>query len=245
MTNDHFQGKKAFEHLIDARLKGKIASSEIHGVELAGHYSAGADAAKETTFLFLVLLIVLQKIGVSNSLLHPAIFSLFFGFLFWKTGRSALLGYTRLNRLHRLIEEERYEIEHHRPQEKEELKALYEAKGIKGKLLDDLIDHLMADDDRLLQVMLEEELGLRIESFEHPLKQALGAFLGVLGTLTILSLSDLLLPHLATCFIGFCIIATSSITVAHFEKNRALPSLIWNLGVFILAILIPYLLLSQ
>ena len=32
----------------------------------------------------------------------------------------------------------------------------------------------MADGDRLLRVMLEEELGFSLEVYDHPLKQALG-----------------------------------------------------------------------
>ncbi len=36
------------------------------------------------------------------------------GWVVWKTARSALLGWARIERLHRVIEEERWEIEHHR-----------------------------------------------------------------------------------------------------------------------------------
>jgi hypothetical protein len=43
---NHFKGKKALQHIIDARQKGKIASEEVHGTELPGHISAAADAAK-------------------------------------------------------------------------------------------------------------------------------------------------------------------------------------------------------
>ena len=58
---------------------------------------------------------------------------------------------------------------------------MYEQKGLSGDLLDQVIEVLMADDNRLLRVMLEEELGLTLESYEHPLKQAAGAGLGVLS----------------------------------------------------------------
>ena len=58
--------------------------------------------------------------------------------------------------------EERFEIAHHRGQEKEELTELYALKGFKGELLDQVINVLMADDNRLLSVMLEEELGLEL-----------------------------------------------------------------------------------
>ena len=90
------------------------------------------------------------------------------GWLFWKLGRSSLLGWARLERLHRLIQQEQWEIEHHRAQEKEELTAMYHQKGLTGKLLEQVIEVLMADDNRLLRVMLEEELGLTLETYEHP-----------------------------------------------------------------------------
>ena len=89
-----------------------------------------------------------------------------------------MLGWSRLERLHRVIEEERWEIEHHRPQEREELRALYAAKGLRENSSMRSIEVLMADDNRLFQVMLEEELGLTLEAYEHPLKQAFGAFFG-------------------------------------------------------------------
>ncbi len=90
-------------------------------------------------------------------------------------GRSAWLGWSRLERLHRILAQEKWEIEHNREQEREELGVLYAAKGFEGKLLEDVLDVLMADGDRLLKVMVEEELGLTLESQVHPLKQGLGA----------------------------------------------------------------------
>src|SRR5207237_8263167 len=130
----HFKGKTPAAHVIDARIKGKIASSEIHGTELPGHVSAAADAAKETT---LILLILWTLLGSSA---HFLMLIFLCGFLVWKTGSSAILGWSMLERLHRLIEEERWEIEHHRPQEKEELRAMYAAKGFAGKLLDEAFE---------------------------------------------------------------------------------------------------------
>jgi VIT1/CCC1 family predicted Fe2+/Mn2+ transporter len=145
------------------------------------------------------------------------------------------LGWSRLERLHRVIDEERWEIEHHRPQEKEELKALYAAKGFSGKLLDEVIEVLMADDNRLLQVMLEEELGLSLESYEHPLKQASGALLGVVGAALILSVGLFLLPIWGLPLMAAVVIVLSAGTTAQLEKNRVLPSLIWNLAIAALA----------
>ena len=149
--------------------------------------------------------------------------------------RSAILGWARLERLHRLIEEERWEIEHHRPQEKEELRALYAAKGFSGKLLDEAVEVLMADDNRLLQVMLQEELGLSLESYEHPLKQAAGAFAGALGAALLMAAGLFLLPFWGAVAAAALIIAIASGAVARLEKNAPLPAIVWNLAVAALA----------
>lgn len=226
---NHFKGKEALQHVIDARLKGKMASAEVHGTELPGHVSAAADSAKETAFILLVLWILLGN-GA-----HFLMLVFISGWLVWKVGRSAVLGWSRLERLHRVIEEERYEIEHHRPQEKEELRALYAAKGFSGKLLDEAVEVLMADDNRLLQVMLEEELGLNLESHEHPLKQAAGAALGVIGSALVMSLGLFFLPQWGVPVCAAVVIALSAGTTAQLEKNRPLPAIIWNLAIGMLA----------
>jgi hypothetical protein len=236
----HFKGKQALEHVIAARMKGKAASAEMHGTELPGHYYAAADAAKETALILLILWTLLSELGLSLSAIHWISLSFMVGFLFWKTGRSAILGWARLERLHRLIEEERWEIEHHRPQEREELKALYAAKGFTGKLLEESIDTLMADDNRLLQVMLEEELGLQLESYEHPLKQAMGAFLAVLVSALLMAISLFFLPKSAPAFTASAIIIAASALVAHLEKNKPLNAIVWNLATAMGATAIAY-----
>lgn len=212
----HFEGKTPLEHLTEARKKGIAATQEIHGTELSGFRFALLDGAKEGAILFL--------------LINPFFFSipLMCAYLLWKTGRSALLGYNRLERLHRLIQEERYEIEHHRPEEKEELYALYQAKGFSGKLLDEVVHTLMADDNRLLEVMLREELGLPLESMEHPLKQALGALLG--GAIGIAS--ALLFP------LPFFLIAISSFLIAKWQRNDPIKGTIWHLSLGAVAFLL-------
>jgi len=237
MGHTHFENKAPLEHVIEARRKGKTASSEIHGEELPGHYNAAADSAKETAFLIIVLTTLFHEVGFDYS---RFLIVFLFGWLLWKTGRSAILGWRRLERLHRLIEEERWEIEHHRPQEKEELKELYAAKGFSGKLLDEVVEVLMADDNRLLQVMLEEELGLKIESYEHPLKQAAGAALGVLGASIIMAFGLFILPFYGSLLLSGIVIALSAGTTAQMEKNRPLPSIIWNLAAASLAAICAY-----
>ncbi|HEY5260473.1 MAG TPA: VIT1/CCC1 transporter family protein, partial [Rhabdochlamydiaceae bacterium] len=149
------------------------------------------------------------------------------GLFLWKIGRSALLGWARLERLHRVIEEERWEIEHAREQEREELAALYQTKGLSGKLLDEVITVMMADDNRLLHIMLEEEMGLALEIYEHPLKQSLGAGIGVLIATGLFAGGYFFFSPIAGTALTIIIAA---ITVAKLEKNRRIEALIWNLS---------------
>jgi len=176
----HFKGKDAIGHVIEARIKGKIVSGESHGLEVPGHIGQGIYALKETSALLLLFWIALISMRIPFSQINFLFLFFFFGWIVWNAGRSAFLGWWRLQRLNKLISEERWEIEHHRSQEKQELEALYKAKGFTGKLLQEVVEVLMADDNRLLQVMLEEEMGIVLSSFEHPLKHALSASIGVL-----------------------------------------------------------------
>jgi hypothetical protein len=231
--HDHFKGKDVVEHLREARARGTIAVAEIHGTEMPGYLSAGADSAKETAFVFLLLWI----------LVHPINLTLFFlfgtGWVLWKIGRSSLLGWARLERLHRLIEEERWEIEHEREQEKQELTELYRAKGLSGKLLDEVISVLMSDDSRLLRIMLEEEMGLTLEVYEHPLKQSAGAAGGVLLS-AVCFIASLWLHPIAPLIATGCVTLVAAYIAAKAERNRPLEAVVWSLSLTAFATGITY-----
>lgn len=226
---EHFEGKSVAEHLKVARTKGAQATAEMHGTEMTGDLAAVFDSAKDLSMGFLLLLtttLILPGLPWS-----PAFFLYFvIGWTLWKTGRSALIAWARLERYHRLIEEERWEIQHHRHQEKTELRELYAAKGLTGKLLDEVVEVLMADENRLLQVMLEEELGLTLEAVDHPLKQAFGAFLGAALSGSALYASLLFLSPFWTFAMGALIMGCATLFAAKLERNRALSSLIWQLS---------------
>lgn len=232
----HFEGQDPFTHLKQARKKGAIASAETHGAEMPGHISAGADSAKETALFLLILWILFSNMSISLTTTYIVYGIATLGWLFWKVGRSSLLGWARLERLHRLIEEERFEIEHHRPQEKEELIEMYKQKGFHGELLQRVIEVLMADDNRLLEVMLVEELGLSLESYEHPLKQGVGAGLGVIlagvfgGMALFFNMPLFIILSFSLIYIF------STLLTAKCEGNNLLKAAIWNisLGAFIL-----------
>lgn len=230
--SSHFEDKDALAHVVEKRIEGIVSLSESHGTETPGHISAGADSLRETA---LVLLLVW--------LFFPSAYALVafgLGWFAWKTGRSAWLGWARLERLHRLIEQEKYEIEHHRPQEREELVALYRAKGFQGQLLDDVVDVLMADQDRLLNVMLEEEMGLTLQAYEHPIKQCLGAAIGAFISLALSIGLFLLLPNYGIPIAAIVLIAAGAGASAISDKNRVIPAIVWNLSIAALSFGIGY-----
>lgn len=227
--SDHFQGKTVAEHLKEARTKGVLASTEAHGLEMAGHFSAAADTARDTTFVLLAGYTALSSLLTKQHLLLVLII-LSTGWLIWKTSRSALMGWSRMERLHRITEQERWEIAHNRPQEREELAALYRTKGLEGKLLEEVVDVLMADDNRLLHIMLEEEMGLSLEKEEHPLKQACGALLGGALAAAVCLIGYLSSPTYGLFISAALILTLATTAAAQLEHNRILPSLVWTLA---------------
>lgn len=231
----HFEGEEALQHVIEKRVQGVAAKTEIHGEEVPGHISAAADTARDMAILLLLIWAILPQLQLAREHLLLLLAGISAGWLAWKVGRSAWIGWSRLERLHRLIEQERYEIEHHRGQEREELVAMYQLKGFEGQLLDDVVDVLMADQDRLLRVMLEEELGLTLEVYEHPLKQAAGALLGGVGALGLAFVGLFLWPAYGICLATALSLALGSYLTAAFADNRLLPAIVWNLALGALA----------
>ena len=235
----HFEGHDVLTHLKKARQKGAVASGEIHGTEASGAVAAWADSTKESAVVLSALTLILTALGIAPPLILWTLVAFSLSYLFWKTGRSALLGWHRLERLHRLIEEERFEVKHHRSQEREELTAMYAQKGFRGKLLTDVIDVLMADDNRLLQVMLEEELGLRLEAHEHPLQQALCAGLGVMSA-SMIGIGAFYFGSLPALLGGLGIVFALATGVFTRRQGNALArSMVWSLavGAFVLGFL--------
>lgn len=232
VSTSHFKGKEAMAHVVEVQAHGKFVSEEIHGAEAPGYLVAATDAARDSAIFFLLLSLFFLSTPITNIWI---VWGVFIGWIFWKMGRSAWLGWIRLERLHRLMAEEKWEIDNHREQERSELTALYAAKGFEGKLLDDVIDVLMSDNDRLLRVMLEEELGLSLEDQDHPLKQGLGAGMGALITLAICSLSYWFGGMNGLIGASFAMIAFAAGLSAYLEKNRVVNAVIWNLGIAVLS----------
>jgi len=95
------------------------------------------------------------------------------------TGRST---YLQVQYFESELQRERREIRENFDHECEEVRALYAAKGFREPLLTQVVDTLTADEDRLLKLMMEEELGLSIQHVNHPLLVGLWNFLAALIT---------------------------------------------------------------
>jgi hypothetical protein len=236
MSQEHFKGKDAIEHVAERQAQGIIDSVEIHGHEIPGPIIAATDAARDSAILLASLWLFLQHFNLNPHSMLTYLTIIAISWLIWKSGRSAWIGWSRLERLHRILAQEKWEIEHNRAQEREELTALYAAKGLTGKLLTDVIDVFMADGDRLLRVMVEEELGLSLRSTEHPLKQGLGAAIGCIFTSCIAFLLLYLFPQWG--IILGCIIAVGAAAAlaSQQSQNRITNAVVWNIGLAIVSI---------
>lgn len=236
----HFENQDPLTHVLEKRMEGIASITETHGTEMPGRLAAAIDTGKETAIVMLLVWLFLSFLHIPFESAFITFVAFGMGWFAWKTGKSGWLGWIRLERLHRLIEQEKYEIEHHRHQEREELLALYGAKGFEGKLLDDVVDVLMADQDRLLKVMLEEEMGLTLQAYEHPLQQTFGAAAGCFIALVLSGILFFALPAYGMPIAAFLLLASATALSAVYEKNRPVPAVIWNLSLGALAFGVAY-----
>lgn len=229
-ASEHFAEQTPARHILEKFSRGAAFASELHGLELSGGLAALLDSAKFSSVILALSALSLR--ASSGQLPIAPIALLMLGSVLWQSGRSGLLGWSRLERLHRELLAEHREITTNRAQERQELEALYAIKGFEGPLLGQIVDVLMADDDRLLRVMLEEELGMTLGIHEHPLKQSAcagcGALIAGATGLTALTFSGLwALVGTSALLISLC-----SGLAAHHQGNRVLEALSWNLSLF-------------
>jgi vacuolar iron transporter family protein len=234
---DHFEGKNPYEHVLQ---KKSETAAEVHGEELPGHIGAFLDASRDMSMLMLAFWAI--SYGTQMPFKQVTLFLVILGasWSFWKTIRSTWFSWSLLERLHRVLKEEQFEIDHHRDQEREELTALYASKGLRGELLEDVINVLMADDERLLKVMMEEEMGLNLENYEHPIKIGVGALLGSMITGVLLIGIQWIVPIYGLAILAIIIKSICGMFMAKLQKNEMLSAFIWNLGAAIAVGAISY-----
>jgi VIT1/CCC1 family predicted Fe2+/Mn2+ transporter len=71
---------------------------------------------------------------------------------------------------------EYWEIENWREKEVEEVREIYEAKGFKGELLNQVVEVIIADKDRWVDVMMKEELEMQDGGNKAPLQSGVMTF---------------------------------------------------------------------
>lgn len=240
MGKTHFTESSVVEHLRKARDKGKRAFSEFHAVEVPGHISAGADSATDSAISSLLVYMIAMTLSIPLNKIFILLVVFMAGIFLWKVGRSAHLAWSRLERINSLVKEEKHEIETNREEEREELTEMYVAKGFREPLLTKIIDVLMADDNKLLAVMLEEELGIPMEAYVHPLKQAFGAGIGVAITAISIPIGLAISEHFGLFLTTFAITGISAFLMAKIEKISTLEFTIKSLAITFLASFATY-----
>ena len=75
--------------------------------------------------------------------------------------------------LDKRIATERFEIKHEPEEERAELRAIYRDKGFSGPLLDRVVGHLTANDERWFRAMVHDELGVVEDKHINPWLQGI------------------------------------------------------------------------
>lgn len=231
----HFEGKSTLEHLKSARLKGVKACAEHPGLDIPEHLVAMFDSVRDLALLNYLLYSILMHYPLQSISIHMTLLFFSVGFILFKMGRETHKSYAKLERLENLLKQEQHEIKYNQEEERQELTEIYEAKGFSGKLLEQVIDTLMADDNKLLHVMLEEEMGLKLQSIDHPLKCCLMTFVGGGISAALLILSAFYFNFLGIIICTYIIITISSSYVAHLHNNNKIHATVWNLAITFLA----------
>ncbi|MDP1879499.1 MAG: VIT1/CCC1 transporter family protein [Parachlamydiaceae bacterium] len=238
MGHGHHHHQKPPKTLKDASDSSycNILSHEYRGTKFTNPILAGIDAIKETAFIFLLLKFLFSYFHLSFVQQEILIGLLLLGWMFWKTGQTAWIAWSRLERSHRLLEQEKWEIDHNPERTENQLREMYKAKGFEGKQLEDIVELLSTDPHRLLKVMIEEKFGIPLEVHEHPLNQSLGTFLGILITSLILFGLNQFSLNWTVYLAGCLIIGFSGYFSAFYEENKTISAVIWNLSLAIFSL---------
>lgn len=160
------------------RARGLFAAEVAHDrpYELVHAASAGRDAVVVILLFWAILMGIKAVEHVWPALLAAAV-----GMALHTGIGNAMAIYAQLRYWESELRREREEIRSQPEFEREELRELYRAKGLSGDLLEKVVDTICSDEERLLKVMLEEELGIFFEQRNHPV------FTGLLTGLTSLA----------------------------------------------------------
>lgn len=134
---------------------GTVAEEHPHGGDWLEQIVFGLNDGLVTTLVFVM---VVSGIG-SSRLVLVVLGEILAGGISMTLGGYLSASTIRDIRAHR-ISTERHEIEHEPEEERLELHRIYYRKGLRGGLLDRVVDHLTADKDRWLHAMMADEHGM-------------------------------------------------------------------------------------
>ena len=237
-SSSHFEGQSIHEHISTKKFEYDLNNQ--HSQEPVQGTFIFLDSCKESSFVILLLVACSIFISIPVYLFITCALTL----SLWKTFRSAFLGWSKLRYIQHIAEQEHHEILTNRADERDELRTMYQLKGFKGKLLEDVVDTLMADDQRLLEIMLVEEFGIQLRQLSHPLYQGLCALAGSLVGSTIIIGSF----YFSQLWIPFTLFAILLIAISWYFENKAktsfyLPTL-WLLASYFFCFLSLYLIMK-
>lgn len=167
-TPDALLGSDACDHVSEARQRARqILGGEAH-LAPVDDWRRAFVSARDTLILLWITWIALEGFGspACTPWLLVTLAAARAVLVGMSTARSTV---TQIQYYTEELEREQTEIREEPQHEREEVRALYAAKGFREPLLTQVVDTLVADDDRLLKLMMEEELGLSLQHINHPL----------------------------------------------------------------------------
>lgn len=220
-------GGEIGDHLAEARLRARqMLGGEAHAGNI-DDWRLIVVAARDGTVLATVLWLVLHGVGVATPI-APVIATVGLGYALFVGVTTAWATLRQVRHYEAELERERREIRETPDHEREEVHSLYAAKGFEGALLEQVVDTLCADDDRLLKVMMEEELGLQIHHLHHPIIVGLIHGGGVLlGTVTLAAVARLVPSPTAMAWLlgtAGAIIGVLAAVNAQFTRQAVVPA---------------------
>jgi VIT1/CCC1 family predicted Fe2+/Mn2+ transporter len=157
----------AADHIVEARDRARrMLGGEAH-LGAVDDWRQSLATARDTLVMVWLVWVGLASLGHADAggvLIATAV-----GMALYRGVATARSTATQANYYATEFERERTEIREHFDEECEEIRALYAAKGFREPMLTQIVQTLSADDDRLLKVMMEEELGLHMHHMHHPI----------------------------------------------------------------------------
>lgn len=142
---------------------------------------------------------------------------------------------------------EYWEIENLPETEREEIEDIYKAKGFKGELLNDIVDHICSDKDLWVAEMMKDELGMMRDN-KSPFKIGLATLISfiLVGFIPLLVyLWDFFFPVNINIFLWTSILTGIAFLIVGWLKGivnqtSALRSILETVGLGLLAAIVAY-----